>query len=113
LDPTPASGEDILNEEDEMPVLLITNSDIAPSTDVWVKPLVTLIALASVAGFAMGTFAMNNDVVSQVERVAEEGGDLNWLVDLSLPVGVGVLGVQLVHEMGHWVVALKDGVSCL
>eukprot|EP00985_Skeletonema_marinoi_P011236 scaffold5326_cov109-Skeletonema_marinoi.AAC.2 len=33
LDPTPASGEEIMNEEDEQPLILVTNADISPTTN--------------------------------------------------------------------------------
>lgn len=54
---------------------------------------------------------MNMDVVDQVRKAAEKGEDLGWLFDLSLPVLGGIVGTQIVHEMGHAIIALKDGVS--
>jgi len=107
LDPTPPSGEEILNEEDESPVLLITNPDISPNTQPWVKPLISSLALASIAVFALGSFAFNEDVVGRVDA---SDGSLDFLYDLSLPLAFAVLGTQLIHEFGHLVVALKDDI---
>ncbi|KAL3792947.1 hypothetical protein ACHAWO_003440 [Cyclotella atomus] len=54
---------------------------------------------------------MNMDVVDQVRKAAEKGEDLGWLFDLSLPVLGGIVGTQIVHEMGHAIIALKDGIK--
>jgi hypothetical protein len=113
LDPMPTSSQgDVLMEdldEDEA-VLLLTNYNLSPATGIWVKPLVSTIGIASLAAFALGAFSMNTDVVDQVAKAAETGEDLTWLYDLSLPIVGGMLGIQTMHELGHGIVALKDGV---
>jgi hypothetical protein len=109
LDPTPPSGEDIMNEEDETPLLLVTNSDISPTTDALVKPTVTFLALASIAIFALGSFSFNEDLMNQLSDTEGFGG----LYDLSLPLALAVLSTQIAHEAGHLVFALKDGVSTI
>jgi hypothetical protein len=111
LDPTPASGEEILNDEDELPLLLLTNYDVSPNTNVWVKPLVSLLGLASVVGFALGSFSMNVEVLDRVTKTAEAESDLNWLYALSLPIALSIFTTQVAHEAGHLIVALKDDVS--
>ena len=111
LDPTPASGEEILNEEDELPLLLLTNYDVSPNTNVWVKPLVSLLALTSVVGFALGSFSMNVEVLDRATKAAEAGSDLSWLYALSFPIAWSILTTQMAHEAGHLIVALKDDVS--
>ncbi|KAL7519057.1 hypothetical protein ACHAWX_003854 [Stephanocyclus meneghinianus] len=111
LDPTPASGEEILNEEDELPLLLLTNYDVSPNTNVWVKPLVSLLALTSVVGFALGSFSMNVEVLDRATKAAEAGSDLSWLYALSFPIAWSILTTQMAHEVGHLIVALKDDVS--
>ena len=111
-DPTPRLEEDTMEDDDEVEkVLLLTDYNVSPSTDLWVKPLVSIIGIASIGAFALGSFSMNMDVVDQVSKAAENGDDLGWLYDLSLPVVQSILGIQLAHEAGHAIVALKDGVS--
>lgn len=107
LDPTPPSGEDIMMEEDETPLLLVTNADISPTTGALVKPTVTFTALASIAIFALGSFSFNEDLMNQLSATEGFGG----LYELSLPLALAVLSTQIAHEAGHLVFALKDGVS--
>ena len=112
LDPTPPSGEEIMNEEDESPVLLITNYDITPDTAAWVKPTMSLVGLASIAAFSLGSFSFNDAVLDQISESANSGdGNLDFLYDLSLPLALSLLGIQLVHEAGHLIVAIKDGIN--
>jgi hypothetical protein len=107
LDPTPPSGEEILNDEDESPVLLVTNHDISPNTNGWVKPTVTFLGLASVAIFSLGAFAFNADIIENLSASANYM-ELDWLINLSLPLASSLLATQLFHELGHVLVAAKD-----
>jgi len=108
LDPTPASGEEILNEEDEQPLILVTNADISPTTGALVKPGVTLLGLASICIFALGSFSFNEEMMNQLSTTPER---FNGLYDLSLPLALAILSTQLAHIIGHLIFALKDGVS--
>lgn len=111
LDPTPPSGEEIMRDEDQSPVILVTNSDISPDTDAWVKPTVTFLGLVSIAAFSLGSFAFNEEVLDRVSAITESGdGNFDWLYDLSLPLAFSVLVTQIAHEAGHLLVAFKDGI---
>ena len=114
LDPTPSiRQEDADFDEEDEPVLLLTNYDISPSTGLWVKPVVSILGLSSLTIFSLGAFSMNMDVVDQISKAAQNGEGFNWLIDLSMPIAAGVLCTQLAHEVGHGIVALKDGVSLI
>jgi hypothetical protein len=108
LDPLPPTGEDILNEEDEQPLILVTNADISPTTGVLVKPGVTFLGLTSIAIFALGSFSFNEEMMNQLSQTP---GGFDNLYDLSLPLALAILSTQLAHEAGHVIFALKDGVS--
>ncbi|KAL7543542.1 hypothetical protein ACHAXR_012847 [Thalassiosira sp. AJA248-18] len=108
LDPTPPSGEEILNEEDETPVLFITNYDISPDTEAWVKPVVTFVGLSSLLVFSLGSYVFDQDIV---DRINAPDGSLDFLYDLTPPLAIAVLGTQLAHEAGHLIIALKDGIQ--
>ena len=108
LDPTPPTGEEILNEEDEQPLILVTNADISPTTDALVKPTVTFLGLASIAIFALGSFSLNEDMMNQLSQTPD---GFDGIYDLSLPLALAILSTQLVHEAGHVIFAFKDGVS--
>ncbi|KAL7553628.1 hypothetical protein ACHAWF_016929 [Thalassiosira exigua] len=112
LDPTPPSGEEILNEEDETPVLFISNYDISPDTQLWVKPTVTFFGLASIATFALGSFSFNEEVLNQLSTSLDSGnGSLNFLYELSLPLALSTLAIHLLHEVGHLMIAVKDDID--
>lgn len=112
LDPTPPSGEEILNDEDEYPVLLVTNYDVSPTTDAWVKPAVTFLGLTSIAIFALGAFAFNSDIIDKLSASANNPDDnLDWLYNLSLPLATSLLATQIFHELGHIIVAARDGMN--
>ena len=108
LDPTPASGEEILNEEDEQPLILVTNADISPTTGVLVKPGITFLGLASICIFALGSFSFNEEMMNQLSQTPE---GFDGLYDLSLPLALAMLSTQLAHEAGHLIFALKERVS--
>ena len=108
LDPTPPSGEEILNDDDESPVLFIANYDISPDTKAWVKPTVTFLGLASVAAFTLGSFAFNEDIINRVSASANSDFNFDWLYNLSLPLALSLLATQIFHELGHLIVAVKN-----
>lgn len=111
LDPTPPSGEEILNDEDESPVLLITNYNISPDTKAWVKPTITFLGLASIAVFTLGSFAFNEEIISRVSASADSNDSFDWLYTISLPLAFSLLATQMFHELGHQMVALKDDIE--
>ena len=110
LDPIPPSGEEILAGQDEKPVLYITNYDVTPDTQPLVKIGVTFLGMVSIVAFALGSFAFNQDIVDRISATSDLT-DLDWLYELSLPLALSVLGIQICHEFGHLIVALKDGIN--
>ena len=108
IDPTPPTGEEILNEEDEQPLILVTNADISPTTGALVKPGVTFLGLAAIAIFAFGSFSFNEEMMNQLSQTPD---GFDGLYDRSLPLAMAVLSTQLAHEAGHVIFALKDDVS--
>ncbi len=101
-----------MNDEDELPVLLITSSDISPSTDALIKTTVSLFGVATIAMFALGSFSFNDMISNKLSStMGTAGGNLDWFYDLSMPLALSILYVQLAHELGHIIVAFKDGVS--
>ena len=97
-----------MNEEDERPLILVTNADISPTTGVLVKPGVTLLGLASICIFALGSFSFNEEMMTQLSKTPE---GFDGLYNLSLPLALAILSTQLAHEAGHLIFALKEGVS--
>jgi len=109
-DPTPPSGEEILNELDEKPVIFVTNYDISPDTQPLIKPLVSALGLVSICIFSLGAFALNQDIMDRISA-ASDATDLGILYDLTLPLALSVLAIQIIHEFGHLIMAVKNGID--
>jgi len=109
-DPTPPSGEEILNELDEKPVIFVTNYDVSPDTQPLVKPLVSILGLISICIFSLGAFALNQDVTDRISA-ASDASELGFLYDQTLPLALSVLAIQIIHEFGHLIMAVKNGID--
>ena len=96
LDPTPPSGEEIMLEVDESPVLLITNCNVSTDTAIWVKTLVTALGLLTICIFALSVYSQNDDGLA---------------IDDPYPLALAVLGIQLAHEAGHVTIAHRDSIK--
>jgi hypothetical protein len=116
LDPSPPSDEEMEMGTDLTPVLLVTTKDpkmlyntAAPFT----KVLVSAIGLASALFFSIGCCVLNpaiNDRVFNAIDTATASADttvmdLKWFWDLCLPLYGSILGILVMHELGHRIVA--------
>ena len=115
-DPTPPTEEEYELGELDRPVLVATARNRAqlynwgsPAT----KTAVSLLGIASVLLFGAATTEMQPIMRDQIEAAA--AGDMS--IDLApilsgmAQVTASVLAIQIVHELGHRVVAWKDKVS--
>lgn len=107
-DPTPPSGEEIMNDEDETPLLFITGYDISPDTNFLVKPGITVVGLATTVAFALVSTSLNPAV--QQTLASTELDSYDFLYDLSLPLALSLIILQLVREAGHSLISVKDGI---
>lgn len=111
-DPSPSSDEDLEMGMSEQPLLVITAKDPSkfyntarPRT----KLLVSGGGLLSTLVFSFGAFGMNNAAFNQVQAAADAGvADFSWLGDMVLPTFVSMVGISVVHEAAHRVIAWKD-----
>lgn len=108
----------ILTFEDagDQPALYITGPDLARDSKPVALSIVSGLGLATSWYFSIYPFLLNSGLSSRVEdqlSVADAGMnyDLDWLTDLSVPLFLAFLGLQLLHEIGHRVAAAAADVS--
>ena len=99
-DPSFVTQEQFEADDFENPVLVITGTDLSPSTNRFVKPIVTAIGGISLASFAVA-----------VCLATDMGMDISLVETTTAPLVFSILGTQVAHELAHQIVALKDKVS--
>ena len=99
-DPTSITEEQFETNTFELPVVLITGTDLTPETNRLVKPLVTLLGGVCVASFSLAVCFGNEGAMK----------DPVWLEQMSSPLVISILGTQIAHEAAHQIVAFKDKV---
>lgn len=101
---------------DSDPILLVTGPNV------YREPRRLLYSAISAAGIGTSwylsiyPFLLNPDLMKRAEEQmsladANMAYDLTWLTDLSLPLFLTFMGVQLAHELGHRAAAAAYGVS--
>ena len=118
LDPSPPSDEDMEMGEALTPILMVTTKDakkLHQSSAPLTKSLVSLSGLASGLFFSVGCCvlnpAINDRLFSGMDAATALGAttpiDIQWLVDLCLPLYGSLLSILLVHEVAHRLVAAQ------
>lgn len=111
-DPTPLTDEEFESGERERPLLAVTSKDTnefyslaRPQT----KALVSSLGLISAFVFALGACGMNADMMDRVQQGLTSGSvDVSWFAGAFFTTFASMLGIQLVHEVAHRIVAWKD-----
>eukprot|EP00557_Chaetoceros_sp_GSL56_P003532 CAMPEP_0176489474 /NCGR_PEP_ID=MMETSP0200_2-20121128/7308_1 /TAXON_ID=947934 /ORGANISM="Chaetoceros sp., Strain GSL56" /LENGTH=850 /DNA_ID=CAMNT_0017886619 /DNA_START=116 /DNA_END=2668 /DNA_ORIENTATION=+ len=96
-DPSLVTEQQFEQGDFENPVIIITGNDLSPSTNPFVKPIVTAFGGLSIASFAVA-----------VCLATDMKMDIDLLESMASPLVFSVLGTQLAHEAMHQLVALKD-----
>mmetsp|Transcript_16099 Transcript_16099/g.24126 ORF Transcript_16099/g.24126 Transcript_16099/m.24126 type:complete len:866 (-) Transcript_16099:22-2619(-) len=96
-DPTPITQEDFDSDMFELPVLMVSGTNLFPTTNRFVKPVVTALGGISIASFAVAV-CLSTDLSM----------DLNLVEEMTGPLVFAVISTQIMHELAHQVVALKD-----
>jgi hypothetical protein len=99
-DPTLVTEEQFETGTYELPVIMITGTNISPSTNRAVKPLVTVFGATCIAFFALAVSFATEDA----------NQDPVWLEQMVTPMLISILATQAAHEAAHQVVAFKDKV---
>jgi hypothetical protein len=104
LDQEDASG-------DNEPVLILLNNDFSPETN-WIQPLSTSVAVVSTFLYGISVYASNENVAAQLAESSALGdvSAVDWFNGRLLDVLLPLLLIQVLHELGHFLVAQKDKV---
>jgi len=98
------------------PILYITGPDIVRKSNRLGLTLTSIIGLATSWYLAVYPYLLNDQVASKVDAdlkllEANLQPDMSYLTDLSVPLFLSFIGLQLVHEAGHRLVAISKGVK--
>lgn len=108
-DPTPIPENAVETDVFESPLLIVTGKDVSPTTNGFVKPLVSTLGMISLGAFALGAYSFNSNIVDQLTQDVDNGNsDITWLTDLATQIFVTIAATQLAHEIAHQFVAFKD-----
>ncbi len=101
-DPTPATEEEFERDLFELPVLVVSGTNLFPTTNRFVKPGVTALGGLSIASFAVA-----------VCLATDLNMNLDYMEELTGPIVFAIISTQIAHEMAHQIVGLKDKVISL
>lgn len=98
------------------PILLVTGPNVYREPRRLLYSAVSAFGIASSWYLSIYPFLLNPDLMKRAEEQmsladANMAYDLTWLTDLSLPLFLTFMGIQLTHEIGHRAVAAAYGVS--
>jgi hypothetical protein len=98
------------------PILLVTGPNVYREPRRLLYSAVSAFGIASSWYLSIYPFLLNPDLMKRAEEQmsladANMAYDLTWLTDLSLPLFLTFMGIQLTHEIGHRAVASAYGVS--
>jgi len=101
-------------EPEPRPVILALPASVEPEqaserdrTIKVVTALSTLLTLATILAFSVTCFGLNPTIFNSVVN----DNDTSQLFRAALPIFLGVLGLQVIHEAAHFLVAKKTGVK--
>ena len=115
LDPSPLTDEEMEFGPTEKPIFVVTTKNAKKfysSANPITKSVVTLSGLMSTLFFSIGACALNpaiSDRFTATLDTASSTGvlDLQWLSDLVVPIILGTLMIQILHELAHRLVAMN------
>ena len=104
-DPTPFEEPEIdMGQELEEPVLLVLSKDLELESNKYLKLASSTLSLLSVSLYALGTYAIGEGNIAKTDDI------LAILDGIQLSI-VAILGIQMIHELGHRIIAFRDKVK--
>lgn len=102
--------------DDEQPILYIVSPNICRDSKPLQLSIISAFGLATSWYMSVYPFLLNPTIASRVDEqlaIADANmvPDLAFLTDLSVPLFATFIGIQLIHELGHLVVAGANGIQ--
>lgn len=107
---------DFFAGEKPAPILYVTAPEFCVDRNPVPLAITSGLGLATSWYLSVYPFLLNPSVARRVEEQlaladASMAYDLDWLTDLSTPLFLSFVGIQVIHEVAHFLVATKYGVS--
>jgi hypothetical protein len=107
---------DLFDPDEQAPIIYVTAPDIAGDRQRVLLSITSAFGLATSWYLSLYPFLLNPAIAKRVEDQlaladASMAYNLDWLTELSVPLFVSFLGIQLSHELAHRAVAASYGVS--
>lgn len=107
---------EMANPDEEPPVLFVMGPDIVPERKRVALSVTSAFGIATSWYLSVYPFLLNPAILKRTEEQLELADssmayDLSWLTELSLPLFVTFIGIQLAHEAGHKIMGAANGVS--
>ena len=98
------------------PILYVTGPTIVRDANRLGLTITSILGLATAWYLSVYPFLLNDQIAGRIDAdlqlvEANLQPDLSYLTDLSIPLFVSFMGIQLVHEAAHRVVAMSKGVK--
>jgi len=98
------------------PILYVTGPTIVRDANRLGLTITSILGLATAWYLSVYPFLLNDQIAGRIDAdlqlvEANLQPDLSYLTDLSIPLFVSFMGIQLVHEAAHRLVAMSKGVK--
>lgn len=110
------SNFEMVNPDNQPPILFVMGPDIVPERKRVALSITSAFGIATSWYLSVYPFLLNPAILKRTEEQLELADssmayDLSWLTELSLPLFVTFIGIQLAHEAGHKIMGAVNGVS--
>jgi protein-arginine kinase activator protein McsA len=116
FDPTPVTKEQIEGGEERSPVLFVTSSNVARDPAPIQRSLISAVAFGTIWYNALLPFLLNDKIMKLADEQlaladASMSANLDFLNEMSFPLFVATIVIQLSHELAHFIVAQANGLK--
>jgi hypothetical protein len=95
------------------PVLILLNKDFSPEVNKWLLSLSTLAGVVTTFLFGVGVYAGNDAVtahLNDLNAISDPSG-MGWFNGMLAEVLIPIAFIQILHELGHLLVAWKENIK--
>jgi hypothetical protein len=88
-------------------VLILLKKDMSPTTSPWLFSLTSALAVLGMFLYCFGVYGWSSSIA---DRIGSEGGAV-WFNNKILEIIIPLFGIQLVHELGRFMIASRDKIQ--
>ena len=100
-------------DQTESPTLVLLKKDMSPEPRPLLRTLSNLAAMTTAFLFSVGVYGGNKLAMARLEEQSPTGDYVGfaWFTEKTFEVLLPILAIQVVHELGHWAIARRDGLK--